>query len=191
MSESFAEYRTRVLGYLGSRDPVGVLRVTPSQLVRLLTGASRTVLTTRPAVDKWSVLEIVAHLADAELALSWRIRNAIASPGVALAWWDEAVWAERLGYQIIPWRASVGCFKALRFANLTLLRSLPPASWDACYGTHATRGRQSVRDFVTLEAAHDLNHLRQIRALIQSASALPEASTLPNPALQRPRLARR
>ena len=175
MSESFAQYRARVLGYLGSRDPVGVLRVTPGQLGRLLTGASRTVLAARPSVGKWSVVEIVAHLADAELAFSWRIRNAIASPGAALSWWDEAVWAERLGYQAIPWRSSVGSFKALRFANLALLRSLPPASWDACYGTHATRGRQSVRDFVTLEAAHDLNHLRQIRAIIQSASALPEA----------------
>ena len=170
MSESFSEYRTRVLGYLGSRDPVSVLRVTPGELVRLLTGASRVVLTTRPAPGKWSVLEIVAHLADAELALSWRIRNAIAAPGVALAWWDESVWAERLDYQSIPWRASVGRFKALRLANLALLRSLPPTAWDACYGTHAIRGRQSVRDFVTLEAAHDLNHLRQIRALLRSGS---------------------
>ena len=164
MTESFAQYRTRVLGYLGSRDPVGVLRGTPGQLVRLLTGASRTVLATRPVVGQWSVVEIVAHLADAELAFSWRIRNAIASPGAALAWWDEAVWAERLGYQSIPWRASLGRFRALRLANLSLLGSLPPAAWDSCYGTHAKRGRQSVRDFVTLEAAHDLNHLRQIRA---------------------------
>ena len=171
MTKSFAQYRTRVLGYLGSRDPVGVMRVTPGQLVRLLTGASRKVLTTRPAAGKWSVVEIAAHLADAEVAFSWRIRNAIASPGAALAWWDQAVWAERLGYRAIPWRASVGSFKALRTANLTLLRSLPPASWDACYGTHATRGRQSVRDFVTLEAAHDLNHLRQIKAIIRSPSA--------------------
>jgi len=167
MTESFPEYRTRVLGYLGSRDPVGVLRVTPRQLARLLTGASRVVLTTRPAPGKWSVLEIVAHLADAELALSWRLRNAIAAPGVALAWWDESVWAERLGYQTIPWRASLGRFRALRLANLALLRSLPLAAWDELYGTHAKRGRQSVREFVTLEAAHDLNHLRQIRALIK------------------------
>jgi len=168
MSESFLEYRTRVLGYLGSRDPVAVLRATSSQLARLLTGASRLAITTRPAPGKWSVLEIVAHLADAELAWSWRLRNAIAAPGVALAWWDESVWAERLGYQNIPWRASVGTFKALRLANLALLRSLPLTAWDACYGTHARRGRQSVRDFVSLEAAHDLNHLRQIKTLVAS-----------------------
>jgi hypothetical protein len=42
MTESFPEYRTRLLGYLGSRDPVGVLRVTAGQLARFLTGASRT-----------------------------------------------------------------------------------------------------------------------------------------------------
>lgn len=171
MTESFPDYRSRVLGYLGSRDPVGVLRATPGKLSHLLTGVSRPVLTTRPAVERWSVLEIVAHLADAELAMSWRIRNAIASPGVALAWWDESVWAQRLGYQGIPWRASLGRFKALRLSNLSLLRFLPPTAWDSCYGTHAKRGRQSVRDFVTLEAVHDLNHLRQIRALIHAAPA--------------------
>jgi DinB superfamily len=172
MTESFPEYRARVLAYLGSRDPVGVLRFTPIHLSRLLTGASRAVLATRPAAGKWSIVEIVAHLADAELAMSWRIRNAIASPGVDLAWWDESVWAERLGYQNIPWRVSLSRFKALRLANLALLRSIPPAAWDSCYGTHAKRGRQTVRDFVTLEAAHDLNHLRQVKALLQSASAL-------------------
>jgi len=166
MTESFPEYRTRVLGYLGSRDPVGVLRVSPRKLARLLTGVSRAVLTRRPAPGKWSVLEIVAHVADAELALSWRLRSAIAAPGVALAWWDESVWAERLGYQAIPWRVSVGRFRALRLANLGLLRSLPLTAWDESYGTHPKRGRQSVREFVTLEAAHDLNHLRQVRALI-------------------------
>jgi DinB superfamily len=170
MSESFLEYRTRVLGYLGSRDPVAVLRATSSQLARLLTGATRLAIATRPAPGKWSVLEIVAHLADAELAWSWRLRNVIAAPGVALAWWDESVWAERLGYRNIPWRASVGTFKALRLANLALLRSLPLTAWDACYGTHPKRGRQSVRDLVSLEAAHDLNHLRQIKTLVTSES---------------------
>jgi len=167
MAESFPQYRARVLGYLGSRDPVGVLRVTPGQIARLLKGTSRAAITARPALGKWSVLEIVAHMADAELALSWRLRNAIAAPGTALAWWDESVWAERLGYKAIPWRTSLATFKALRVANLALLRSLPPTAWDECYGTHPKRGRQTVRDFVTLEAAHDLNHIRQIRALIK------------------------
>ncbi len=171
MAESFPEYRRRVLGYLGSRDPVRVMRATPGVLSRLLHGTPRAVLATRPAPGKWSVLEIVAHLADAELAMSWRIRNAIATPGVALDWWDESLWADRLGYQQIPWRASHKHFTSLRQANLGLLRSLPPARWDSSYGMHAKRGRQSVREFVTLEAAHDLNHLHQLKALLQPRSS--------------------
>ncbi len=131
MTETFPEYRLRVLGYLGSRDPVRVLRGTPGRLTRLLTGAPRAVLAARPAPGRWSVLEIVAHLADAEMAMSWRIRNAITTPGVLLAWCDEALWADRLGYQQTPWRTSLTLFKSLRVSNLALLRSLPAAAWDS------------------------------------------------------------
>ena len=169
MSETFAQYRARVLGYLGSRDPIRVQRQTPRRLERFLTGRSRGVLTRRPAENKWSITEVVAHMADAELAMSWRLRNMISSPGVSLSWWDESVWASRLRYQQVPWRDSFERFKSLRLGNLALLRSLSPREWDVSYGTHKRRGRQTVRDFVILEAAHDLNHLRQIKSMLREA----------------------
>jgi hypothetical protein len=168
MAETFEQYRKRLLGYLGTRDPIQVQRRTPGKLERLFTGVSRTVLTARATPRKWSATEIVAHLADAELAMSWRLRSMIASPGVSLPWWDEGVWAVRLRYQFTPWRESLARFKALRLANLALLRGMPTSYWDQCYGSHEKRGRQTVRDFVTLEAAHDLNHLRQIESLVSS-----------------------
>jgi hypothetical protein len=99
--------------------------------------------------------------------MAWRVRNMIAAPGVPLSWWDEAVWAERLGYRLTPWRESFARFKELRLANLALLRGIPASYWDQCYGNHEKRGRQTIRDFVKLEAAHDLNHLRQIESLVQ------------------------
>ena len=88
MSETFAQYQSRVLGYLGSRDPIRVQRATPAALERRLRGQSRAVLARRPAPEQWSIAEIVAHLADAELAMGWRLRGMLASPGVELAWWD-------------------------------------------------------------------------------------------------------
>ena len=108
--------------------------------------------------------EIVSHLADAELAMGWRLRNMLANPGVALTWWDQAVWAERLGYaQLGSQSLSAGVFRALRESNLRLLESVPRARWVECYGVHEVRGRQTIEEFVRLEAAHDLNHLRQDR----------------------------
>jgi DinB superfamily len=167
MTESFAEYRRRVLGYLGPRDPMRVLAATPRQLAGLIEGHRRPALARRPAPGTWSTVEIVAHLADAELAFGWRIRSMVASPGVSLAWWDQHIWSEKCVYARIPVRQSLATFSALRSSNLALLRRVPRALHTAAYGVHDTRGRQSVREFVVLEAAHDLNHLSQIRGLLE------------------------
>ena len=91
------------------------------------------------------IAEIVAHLADAELAMGWRLRNMLANPGVALTWWDQAVWAERLGYAQQDASLSAGVFRALRESNLRLLESVPRARWVECYGVHEVRGRQTLR----------------------------------------------
>ncbi len=162
MAESFEAYRNRILSYLGDQEPIGVQKATPSQLDRRLRKAAPEALIRRPAPDKWSIAEIVAHLADAELAMGWRLRNMLANPGVALTWWDEAVWAERLGYAQQEANTSAGVFRALRESNLRLLESVPNKRWVECYGVHEVRGRQTVEEFVRMEAAHDLNHLRQI-----------------------------
>lgn len=166
MIETFDEYRSRVLAYLGDSDPIRVQRGTPKQLERRLEGVTRRELTRRPYADKWSIAEIVAHLADAELAMGWRLRNMLANPGVILTWWDQAKWAEDLGYARRDAKQSVATFAALRESNLRLLRTVPRARWVECYGVHEVRGRQTVDEFVTMEAAHDLNHLRQIDAIL-------------------------
>ena len=169
MAETFEAYRNRVLSYLGDEDPIAVQQATPFQLERRLRNLAPEELVRRPAPEKWSIAEIVAHLADAELAMGWRLRNMLANPGVALTWWDEAAWAERLGYAQQEASLSVGAFRALRESNLRLLGSVPRARWVECYGVHEVRGRQTVEEFIRLEAAHDLNHLRQIDRILSGA----------------------
>jgi DinB superfamily len=170
VAETFAEYRARVLGLLGTRDPIRVQRATPTALERRLRALRPAVATRRPAPDKWSIAEIVAHLADAELAMGWRLRSMLATPGVALAWWDQDEWAARLGYAAQPVGESAALFRALRSANLRLLAGVPRSWWDECFGVHEVRGRQTVAEFVALEAAHDLNHLRQIDHILDATA---------------------
>jgi uncharacterized damage-inducible protein DinB len=166
MAENFTQYRARVLGYLGERDPMRVLSRTPARLERELAGVRRTRLTRRPGRGKWSILEIVSHMVDAELAFGWRLRNMLATPGTPLSWFDQDVWAARLGYNQRKLRPMLEQFRSLRESNLMLLRSTSRQRWHRCFGIHEVRGRQTVAEFVTLEAAHDLNHLRQITALL-------------------------
>ncbi len=69
MPESDEAYRSRVRGYLVDRDPLQVLRCTPTELEQLLADLPRTAVSRRPRPEKWSPLEIVAHMFDAELVL--------------------------------------------------------------------------------------------------------------------------
>lgn len=166
MSETFEHYRERVLGYLGDLDPIDVMKVTPAKLARLLRGTPDELLRRRPARGKWSVLEILGHLADAELAIAWRLRIMVARSGAPLLWFDDHDWASRFHYQDRDPAQTLGLFRALRNSNLSLLAGVPKRKWNAFYGVHEKRGRQTVADFVKMEAAHDLNHLRQIQAIL-------------------------
>jgi hypothetical protein len=166
MSESFAAYRRRVLGYLGKRDPEAVLADTPQALANTLASVPASFLASRAEAGRWSIVEIAGHLADAELAFGWRIRNVLATPGVRLPWWDENLWSEKLGYARMPLSICLSSFAAQRAANLAVLRSVPHVAFVLAFGVHERRGRQTLGDLVALEAAHDLNHLRQIRRLL-------------------------
>jgi DinB superfamily len=163
-------YRTRVLSYLGDEEPIGVQQPTPSQLDRRLRDVAPEELIRRPALETWSIAEIVAHLADAELAMGWRLRNMLANPGVALTWWDEAAWAERLGYaQQAASLFGRGLSGAAREQPATVgvgpARTVGGVLW-----VHEVRGRQTIEEFVGLEAGHDLNHLRQIWVPVSSVA---------------------
>ena len=168
MAETFNEYKKRILGYLGKQDPIRVQRATPAKLALLIRGVPRKKLSRRPAPGKWSAIEIVAHLADTEIAMAWRLRMMLERSGVRLQWFDQDKWARKCSYARSDPRKSVGLFRALRESNLALLRSVPRRKWNSCYGIHKVRGRQTVAEFVTLEAAHDLNHLRQVERILRT-----------------------
>ena len=104
--------------------------------------------------------------------MGWRLRSMLATPGVSLTWWDQDCWAERLGYDAASPHEAPELFRALRVSNLRLLASVRRSWWEKCYGVHELRGRQTVSQFVKLEAAHDLNHLRQIDRILTAGRRL-------------------
>ena len=172
MSETFAEYVQRLRGYLGSKDPLQSMQETPSTLANLLHAASGSVLSQPPAPGKWSVQEIVAHLADAELVSGYRFRLIAGSDdGVPIQGYDQDRWAATGNYRTATIEQSLKSFTSLREMNVRFLRSLPASAWEK-YGLHSERGRETLRDLVTLLAGHDLNHLTQIRNIISGEKAI-------------------
>lgn len=145
MTETIEQYHQRLAAYIEGKNPLAIQRQTAAQLAALIAVASAQELTRRPAAGKWSVVEIIAHLAEDEIASSWRYRQMIEHDGCSLAGFDQDLWAH-LG-EYANWKASeaLELFRLLRETNLRMLDALSPPQWE-CSGQHAERGRLTVSD---------------------------------------------
>jgi hypothetical protein len=165
MPETPQEYRQRIVRNLEGRDPLEVQAATAGKLGRLIAGASRQRLAKNPAPGKWSTNEIVAHLAECEVVFGYRLRTILAAPGSPIQGFDQDKWAAAGDYAARDPKKSLALFRALRAANLDLLHGLKPKQWKHA-GMHSERGEESIETIAAMIAGHDLNHLRQIEALV-------------------------
>jgi hypothetical protein len=165
--ETAAAYKARILSYQEGADFLELQAVAPERLAALVDGLTTEQLARRPAPDKWSIQELVAHLADDELVGAYRLRMVLSSPGAPLQAFDQDVWARTGRYSEMDVPRSLQLFRVLRYANLQLLRSLSADEWNM-YGLHAERGVESVRDMAMHFAGHDINHFKQIEAIRQT-----------------------
>jgi hypothetical protein len=165
VKETPQEYVHRILGYVGRQDPLSIQRRTPKELERLIKGAAAARLRRRPAPGKWSVVEILAHLADTEIVASWRIRAILGAPGTPLQAFDQDAWVSAGHYDQRDPRKSVELFRVLREVNVALFQTLTPEQWNQ-HGMHAERGVETVEHMVRLFAGHDLNHTRQVEQIL-------------------------
>lgn len=157
-----------MLGLAGERDPWTALAATPARLQSLVAGATARELAWTTSPERWSITQIVAHLADAELVGAWRIRSVLAADGIALQPFDQNEWASAFKYQSSDPAAAAMLFGALRMATLALLRTVDAERLEYA-GLHAERGRESVSHIMRMYTGHDLNHLGQIERLLDEA----------------------
>ena len=165
MKEPQQEYTQRILSYIEGREPLAVQVATAKRLAQLIEGVSKSELRRRPAQDKWSVSEIIAHLADGEIVGGFRVRFILGSPGSPVVAYDQDKWVTSGHYDKRDPQRSVELFRVLREANLALLESLKPEQWKQ-YGMHSERGKESIEHIVRMFAGHDVNHLQQIEKIL-------------------------
>lgn len=166
VKDQFKQYMRRMKSYVGRQNPVKMQAGLPARLARAVRGLRPAQLKRRPRPGKWSIQEIVAHLADTELVYGFRMRMMLAQPGCPIQAYDQDLWAKNLGYRRLPMTKLLERVRLLRQENLRLLKSVPRAWWNR-YGIHAERGRESVKRTLLLIAGHDVNHLNQIHAIRQ------------------------
>lgn len=165
MTETPQQYTARMISNIAGQEPLKVLAATPKKIGRLLQSATPAKLKKRPLPDKWSVAEIVAHLADAEIVIGWRVRSILGAPGTPIQAFDQDAWVAAGHYAQRNPVKSLEQLRALREANLALYKSLTPEQWKL-YGMHSERGQESVEHIARMHAGHDLNHIQQIERIL-------------------------
>lgn len=163
-------YVQALLHVLGDRQPLDVLPELMPWLEARLRGVPEQLLRRPEAPGKWSVTEVVQHLADSELVLGFRTRMILSEDWPPLQGYDQDKWASLFRYSEVSYESALAQLGVLRGANLALLRRLGPAELERV-GMHSERGPESLGHLMRLMAAHDLVHRRQIERVLGKVGA--------------------
>ena len=166
MPETAEQYIHRILGYVEGQDAVKVQKTTAAKLKKAIAGLTPKQLKWRPAPTKWSIAEIIAHLADAEIVASWRMRSVIGENGITIQPFNQDAWASVFTYQDRDAKRSLEVFRVLRENNLGMLNEIPRQTWDN-YGMHLERGKESIAHLTRMFAGHDTNHVLQVEGIVK------------------------
>ena len=137
-------------------------RRAPEVLAVVLTGVFGEEIDYAPAPGKWSIRQIIAHLADSEMVGAHRFRQVIAEPNPTLVAWDQDAWAQNLDYARRLPKNSLDTFRRVRAENYDLLKALPESAYERA-GTHTERGALTLRQLLDTYAEHAESHARQVQ----------------------------
>jgi uncharacterized damage-inducible protein DinB len=160
-------YVTETLALLGDQDPLAILTATPAWLAAHLEGVPAATLRRPEGDGMWSLAEVIAHMADAEIAFGWRSRIVLTQDGPAMQGFDQQKWLTRFDYASSDPVESLAAFTALRQWNLRVWRSATAADMQRT-GIHAERGAETFDTLRRLVAGHDLRHRRQIERILRT-----------------------
>ncbi|MGZ8391347.1 MAG: DinB family protein [Gemmatimonadales bacterium] len=163
-------YVRALLDVLGSRDPVEVLDQLLPWLAERIRGLDDSALRRPEAPGKWSVIEVIQHLADSDLVFSYRLKMMLTEDRPPLQGYDQNRWAGVLRYREVPLELALDQLRGVRAANLHVLKVLSPSQLERV-GLHAERGTESAGFLLRLIGAHDLVHRRQINRILSTVSA--------------------
>jgi hypothetical protein len=146
-----------------------VAEKSPKEIAAAVSGLTHDVLRYKPAPDKWSILEILGHLADIEIVYAYRLRQMLADEKPVIAPMDQDAWARNLNYMEIPAPELLAVYGLNRHHNLRLLRRLQLGDLGKS-AFHPERQQDvKVEQVIEMMAEHGVNHLAQIERLKSEA----------------------
>lgn len=116
----------------------------------------------KPAPDRWSIHEIILHLADSEANAYIRCRRLIAEPGKAVLTYDPSIWAGTLGYFHQSTKEALELLRRLRRMTHHLVAALPDSVWSHTV-EHPEKGSLSLDEWLDLQERHIPHHIEHMK----------------------------
>ncbi len=141
----------------------------PKEIAAAVSGLPDKTLRYKPAPGKWSILEILGHLADVEIIYAYRLRQALADEKPVIAPIDQDAWARNLGYMESSPAELVAFYGLSRHHTLQLLRRLKPEDLEKGAFHPEHKRNVTVAEMIQMMSGHGTNHLGQIEKLKKEA----------------------
>lgn len=156
-----AAYQDKLMNLLKGRDPIEVLGRTPETIAKFAADHDAATLRARPYPGKWTPLEIIGHLVDAEYLYAYRLRLILCETAPLIQSMDQELWVTGQRYNEREPAELAADFRALRKMNLQFWKHIRPEELNK-FGRHAERGNESLAMMLRMHAGHDLSHIDQI-----------------------------
>ena len=160
-----AAYVQALVATLGDREPLEVLRQTPTVVRSMCAGLTEAQWHTPMAEGEWNALQVVGHLLDVEVVYGFRWRLILTEDRPAYPGYDEKRWS------LLPRPAPaqlLGALAGLRAVNLAVLEGVDDAGGRS--GVHGEQGEERFDLTVRKVAGHDLAHLNQLARTVAVAT---------------------
>jgi hypothetical protein len=139
-------------------DAVAVLEAQRLHMMQMLSARSEREGNFRYGSDKWSVKEVIGHLADAERVFTYRAMRIARGDQTPLPGFEQNDYVKNGGFGNRKLADLADEFASIRAASIALFRSLNDAAWMR-RGT-ASGKEVSVRALAFMTAGHELHHQR-------------------------------
>ena len=126
----------------------------------------------KPAPEKWSIHEIIIHLADSEVNSYLRCRRFIAEPGGGVYAYDENKWEKHLNYHEQDTDDALALFDLLRKTSFELIKKVPDETWETATIMHSENGLMRFTDWLKVYEEHIPVHIRQMERNLEAWKCL-------------------
>ena len=133
----------------------------PGDLRAAIAGLSHEQLVARPVPGRWSVLEVVCHLADTDANISHRLKRVLSEERPVFERVKPDLMLAALAYHERDVEDELAFIDLGRRQIARILRASPPEAWERV-GVVGDRGDKTVAQMVNGAVEHVAHHLKFI-----------------------------